>query len=143
MRVIFLIMIGLNVLSAEITRDSNGIVTDTGTKLQWQDDTVGSAMAWEASINHCESLTLGGHSDWRLPNINELISIVDKLRVDDSVIVGGFVNTSSNGYWSSSSYEGNKDDAWIVSFSYGYTGGFNYRYDKDANNYVRCVRDGQ
>ena len=137
MRAILLIMIGLSVLNAEITRESNGIVTDTSTKLQWQDDAVGSAMSWEAAIAQCEGLELDG-TGWRLPNINELKSIVDKSKYTPA-IVDGFANTRSSYYWSSTSYEDTKHSAWIVRFDGGYS---SYGL-KDYNFYVRCVRDGQ
>ncbi len=32
---------------------------------------------WEEALAYCEGLTLGDHSDWRLPTIKELNSIVD------------------------------------------------------------------
>ena len=137
MRVILLIMIGLSVLNAEISRDSNGIVTDTNTNLQWQDDAVGSMMSWEAAIAQCEGLELDG-TGWRLPNINELKSIVDKSKVNPA-LVDGFVKTSSNRYWSSTTYELFKNHAWYVTFYSGYSD----FYYKGYKYYVRCVRDGQ
>ncbi len=138
MRVILLIIIGFSVLNAEITRESNGIVTDTNTKLQWQDDAVSSAMAWEAAINHCESLPLGEHNDWRLPNINELKSIVNKSKAHPA-IVDGFVNTWYGHHWSSTTTEFRKGNAWVVIFYYGSISS----NDKYINCCVRCVRDGQ
>ncbi len=140
MKQIFLIMIGISILNAEITRESNGIVTDTNTKLQWQDDALGSAMDWEAAISYCESLPLGGHSDWRLPNINELKSIVDKSKYHPP-IVDGFVHTDTRmeGYWSSTTPEDSKYDAYFIGFHYGFIS----RHNKDSNKYIRCVRDEQ
>ncbi len=138
MRVIFLIMIGLSVLNAEITRGSNGIVTDTDTNLQWQDDVMGLFMSWGAAINHCESLPLGGYNNWRLPNINELKSIVDRSKANPA-IVDGFVNTASNYYWSTTTYEHYHHTVWLVRFNYGGTDS----KGKDSNGYVRCVRNGQ
>lgn len=129
-------MIGISLLNAAITK-SGDIVSDSVSGLEWQDDAVGSAMPWEDTIAHCESLVLGGHSDWRVPNINELTSIVDRSG-NNPTIVNGFENTSTGFYWSSTTYEGGKNNAWGVFFYYG---GVNYNY-KDAS-YVRCVRDGQ
>ena len=54
------------------------IVTDSISKLQWQDDKIGKEMGWKDAIDHCEALNLGGYSDWRLPNLNELKSIVNR-----------------------------------------------------------------
>ncbi len=142
MKHILLIMIGLSILNAEIIRDSNGIVTDTSTKLQWQDDTVGFVIVdWEPAINRCESLFLGGYSDWRLPNINELKSIVDRSKISPA-IVDGFVNTSSNRYWSSTNRVSViMEYAWTVDFS----DGDSVQTNKTNSyfTYVRCVRDGE
>ncbi len=47
--------------------------------------------------------------------------------------------TASDNYWSSSTNEGNHDNAWNVNF---YSGNQNNN-DKDNSNYVRCVRAGE
>ena len=138
MKQILLIMIGLSaLLSADFTKSGN-IVTDNTTQLQWQDDALGSAMDWQTAIGHCESLPLDGYSDWRLPNLNELKSIIDRSKVDQA-IADGFEYTSSDGYWSSTTYEGYKSFAWYVHFNRGLV---DYNH-KDQDYYVRCVRAGQ
>jgi len=139
MRVILLIMIGLSLLHAELTRDAaTGIVSDSASGLQWQDNEVGSSTNWQGAIDRCEGLGLGGHSDWRLPNINELKSIVDRSEVDPA-IKASFVFTTSHYYWSATTYEGFKLTAWYVLFRDGHV---SYDY-KSGNRYVRCVRGGQ
>jgi len=138
MRAILLIMIGFSILNADFTKNGN-IVTDNNSKLQWQDNEVGSRTTWQGAIDRCESLILDGQSDWRLPNINELKSIVDRSKVYPAIVTG-FVNTSSSYfYWSSTTYESNKYYAWIVYFYNGHVG----NDVKDNGYYVRCVRDGQ
>ena len=137
MKTILLIMIGLSLLQADFTKTGD-IVKDNVSKLEWQDDAVGSSMTWESAIGYCESLTLGGYSDWRLPNVNELKSIVDRSKLS-LAIVQGFENTSSNYYWSSTTFEDYRKYVWIVYFSSG-----NVYYNlKGENFYVRCVRDGE
>jgi hypothetical protein len=140
MKQILLITIGLSVaLWADFSRDnSTQIVTDSITGLQWQDNSIGSTMPWEEAIAHCKALELDTHSDWRLPNINELKTIIDRSKVSPA-IVDGFTNTSSGSYWSSSTYEGDKRYAWDVYFYSGYTSS----YGKGNSTYVRCVRVGQ
>ena len=136
MKVILLIMIGLSLLQADFTKTGD-IVKDSVSKLEFQDDAIGSRMLWEDAITHCEALTLGEHGDWRLPNINELKSIVDRSKVSPAIVTA-FTNTSSSGYCSSTTYEGNKGAAWFVDFSSGRVSSY-----KGGNFYVRCVRDGQ
>jgi hypothetical protein len=143
------------------TRDNTTkIVTDNITGLMWEDD-VNITKQWLTTANYntcaantsdpacyntsgntastyCSALTLGTFTDWRMPTSQELEGIVDYNRTNPS-IDSTFTNTSSNGYWSSTSVRGNEYDAWIVDFYYGYV---DY-YGKYNNSYVRCVRDGQ
>ncbi len=140
MKKILLITIGLSaLLFADFTK-SGDIVTDTSTGLQWQDnaDAKNNTRTWEGAIDYCENLTLGGYSDWRLPNINELKSIVDRSK-DKPAIADGFSNVGSDYDWSSTYDVGNEGYAWIVYFG---NGGVYYK-GKGDGNYVCCVRAGQ
>ena len=133
-----LIIMFTSVVSADLSRDGD-IVTDSATGLQWQDDAVGDTMEWREAISHCEDdVSLGGHDDWRLPNINELKTIIDRSRTSPA-IVSAFEHTSSSVYWSSTTLENRHDNAWGVGFYGSYVG----RGTKDNDLYVRCVRDGQ
>jgi len=139
MKQILLIMIGLSrLLSADFSRDTNGIVIDNTTGLEWQDDAIGAKVTWQNSIDICDELILGGHEDWRLPNLNELTSLVDDTQYNPS-IDSVLKNTASNYYWSSSTPANNSYTAWIVNFKSGYQ----RYYNKNSNYFVRCVRAGQ
>ena len=145
MKLILLIMIGFSVLNADFIKNGD-VVKDSISKLEWQDDVIGTTMTWVAAINYCESLPLDG-GNWRLPNINELKSIVDRTKTNPA-IVNAFENIGTGNYWSSTTSENIRYDAWIINFFYGsvtYGGRGNYKhnYEKDSNEYVRCVRDGQ
>jgi len=140
MKRILLIILGLSLfLCADFTRDANGIVTDSITTLQWQDDAIGTTMNWEESIAHCEALDLDG-TGWRLPNINELKTIIDVSKVNPA-IANGFTQTSSNNYWSSTTY-GDVNVSYAAWFVYFYPGSVHYTNQGDRY-YVRCVRGGQ
>jgi hypothetical protein len=95
-------------------------------------------LTWSEAISYCENLSLGGYSDWRLPNKQELISIVDVSRYNPA-IYPAFVNVASDYYWSSTTNAYSTDYAWNVNFGNGRVDG-NY---KTGTNYVRCVRGGQ
>ena len=139
MRRILLITIGLSVsIWADFTRDNTTqIVTDTNTKLQWQDNESVSKK-WTEAIDYCEALTLGGYNDWRLPNQNELRSIADRSKREPA-ISSTFQYVAYYYYWSSSTVVGDEYRAWGVNFNYGYDDWRN----KSDEYYVRCVRDGQ
>ena len=57
--------------------NNDGTVTDPGTGLMWQREPTTTSMSWERSMEYCENLSLSGFTDWRLPTIKELVSIVD------------------------------------------------------------------
>jgi hypothetical protein len=119
--------------------DTKEIVTDNVTGLMWQDDSEAKTVTrnWQGVKDYCDGLTLGGYSDWRLPAVEELESIVDYGRQYPS-INPVFVNVTTNDtyYWSSTSVSGSTNDAWFVNFYDGYVDDYNKNY----NYYVRCVR---
>lgn len=148
MRVILLIMIGLSLLQAELTRDAaTGIVSDSTTGLMWQDNEIGTTTNWQGAIDRCEELELGDYSDWRLPNVNELKSILDRSKVDPA-IKDGFEHTSSSNYWSSTTTLGNPTPLFIdlrYAFQCGFlhgSVGFYLKHLAEYNASVRCVRGG-
>ncbi len=134
------ILILCGVLSATCTRNSNETVSCSESKLMWQDNSETKTIekSWSDAIEHCEDLSFAGYSDWRLPNKNELLSIVDRSKYAPA-INGAFENTTSNSYWSSTSHASSTNRAWIVYFYGGGTG----NYNKGNSGYVRCVRAGQ
>ena len=113
----------------------DGTVTDTFTGLMWQKQTAPGLYMWDEALRYCENLTLAGHSDWRLPNVRELHSIVDYGRGPsiDPVFEADLLGAESWWYWSSSTGAHNPDDAWLVHFYDGYV--FN-----DSKGYDCCVR---
>ncbi len=59
-------------------------VTDRATGLMWQQTDSGRPLNWEEALAYAENLTMGGYSDWRLPNAKELQSIVDYTRAPEA-----------------------------------------------------------
>ena len=113
-------------------------VMDKETGLMWQDNSNIVMKNWSGAKSYCKNLSLGGYSDWFLPNIDELMSISDKKRYKPA-IKKIFKNSKNNYYWSSSNYKNNSSQAWLVDFSNGYDG----YYGKSNKRYVRCVRERQ
>ncbi|MBV5349871.1 DUF1566 domain-containing protein, partial [bacterium] len=130
----------------------NLTVTDNLTGLIWAQNgnLAGDTITWQAALNYIKTLNTNGylgHHDWRLPNRNELESLVNKQVTDqaDWLSSQGFKNVQRqvviNHYWSSSSdidstyYPGL---AWEVSMGSGYV----TRDDKSHNHYFLPVRSG-
>jgi len=88
----------------------------------------------------CEALTYGDLSDWRLPDRNELVSLMIP-----GTTASDFPGMPRNRFWSSTSRAFNPTmtrEAWYVSFLYGkvqlvFKGG-----GDGMSYYVRCVRGG-
>jgi pimeloyl-ACP methyl ester carboxylesterase len=121
-----------------LTDGGNGTVADSRTGLTWQQAEPG-AKTWAAALSYCEGLDLGGATDWRLPNIKELESLIDEVKWMPAIDTGKFPSANSSYYWSSSTYAGNPSVGRFVTFSYGSvgTGSKNSAFD------VRCVRGGR
>lgn len=133
----------------------DGIAKDTATGLMWQDDAYtqdeetnystrinnGKVGNWNYAKDYCENLTLSGYSDWRLPNIYELVTLLDNTKSNPAYSVDGMQNIVSKIYWSSTPFtvNQNSNDASLVNFEYGnYSGS-----DKKNSFYIRCVRGKQ
>jgi hypothetical protein len=97
-------------------------------------DTLGYAAAVNAQ-------GLCGASDWRLPETEELRSIVSYDRYGPAIDTNYFPDTRSTWFWSASPDVGSSGDAWTVGFNEGRNGNLDKGYDYDAA--VRLVRGGQ
>lgn len=133
------------------TVHEDGTVTDTWIGLMWQRCSLGqswdgstctgnaSSYNWSQALQQGEDNTLGGYSDWRLPNIEELRSIVAYDRRNPAINSNIFPNTLSSFYWSSSPNARASSFAWIVHFDYG----SDNNHGRDYGYAVRLVRGGQ
>lgn len=130
------------------TDNGDQTITDSATGLMWAKKDSGNgevassslsgtgAVSWKAALAACEALTLAGHSDWRLPNIKELHSIIDYTRspgtnssaaIDPMFTMSSFTNENGIAdygyYWSSTSMVSCQNnmstEAWYVGFGRG------------------------
>jgi hypothetical protein len=119
--------------------NGNGTVTDEATGLMWQKgEAAAGAMTWNESLAYCEDLSLAGHDDWRLPNINELQSIVDYNAFEPSIDTTFFPEAVAEIYWSSTTFVEVVSEAWNISFLNGDV--YAWPFNKDEKAYVRAVR---
>ena len=71
---------GSNYGENQYLNNGDGTVTDQATGLMWQQSDDGTGRNWEEALAYAENLNMAGYSDWRLPNVHELQSIVDYTR---------------------------------------------------------------
>jgi hypothetical protein len=92
-------------------------------------------MPWAEAHEWCRTLREGGHDDWRLPTLEELLTIVDYARSNPACALP---DTVANVYWSATTLATSPSFAWAVSFGAGSVG-----FDvKGYDFYVRGVRSG-
>jgi len=130
--------------------NGNGTVSDAATGLMWKQCAEGlsgagcatggaEAFPWQQTLQRAMDAEFAGYSDWRLPNKNELASLMEQRCVDPAIDLRVFPNTPSTGFWSSSPGAGSPDYAWFVGF---FNGAVSYTYKSYAGP-VRLVRGGQ
>src|SRR5690625_7216461 len=98
-----------------------------------------SIFNWADALNHVLALPVAGHEDWRLPNINELESLVEDCTYGPAINTDIVPNAPSSHFWSASPNAFDSSGAWSVYFGDGVS------YDSDRSSYlrVRAVRGGQ
>jgi len=125
--------------TAHYTDDGDGTVTDNQTGLVWQQKEEISAATWEEALQYVATLNLGGHKDWRLPNLKELESISTAYSARPSIDTKFFPDAASALYWSSTTLaQRTGARAWTIDFRYGVV---SYN-DKTEKLHVRAVRGG-
>jgi hypothetical protein len=108
--------------------NGDGTVTDNCTELMWQQATADipgdddDLVTWAESVDYGENLDFAGYSDWRLPNVRELHSIVDYGRFYPAIdpvfqIQGGPLDHDGAWHWTSTMVD--EDDGWHVGFWIG------------------------
>ena len=136
---------------------------DNTTGLTWS-RRAPNEMTWMNALNYCEDLSEGGYNDWRLPNIDELRTIIKncpktvpygacQVSERNGCLSNSCWNPSGSCYcsdggrysrlgdpqirlWSSSTGSDGTDRAWIVYFKNGNV----FDNYKSYSYYVRCVR---
>jgi hypothetical protein len=126
---------------------SPNIIKDNKSGLLWQKCSKGqdilsncsgitSKISWNNAIDYCNSIIIDGYNNWRLPNVNEWISISDYSKNNFPAInVNFFPNTPSGPYWTSTTYFNSSNIGVIIHLGTGATGSS----DKESMESVRCV----
>lgn len=120
------------------------VVLDRRTNLRWMRtaDLLGSPCLWEEALAAVRDLNLaqhGEHEEWRLPNVNELESLVDLERHDPALPAGHPFTDVRDVYWSSTTSMFEPDWAWALYLDKGAVGVGRKNF---ARFHVWAVSDG-
>lgn len=125
---------------AAIIDHGNGTVTDPRTGLQWEQCPDGTYYIWvdamTLGVAAVNAVALGGHTDWRMPTIQELTTLVDTAR--PAPRIDPLLSTAPRLYWSATIDTTIPTDAWAVDFADGLATNDN---DQHAYCLVRMVRN--
>lgn len=129
-----------------------GALIDVKSQKSWLRCAVG--MSWDGSSCTGQSLTytwsgalevvnefntskVGGRSNWRLPKVEELNSIIEKRCFKPAINLEAFPFSPEAGFWSDSSVEGVQPRVWIVHFLHGQQ----YIANKQQSWRIRLIAD--
>ncbi len=99
------------------------VVNDNTTNLLWT-KAIASGHTWVEALSYCSLLDYAGKDDWRLPTINELVSIVDFNLENPATSMPAIASGAEEWFWSSTTYLGSPDPndrrfAWVVNLQDG------------------------
>ncbi|MBP5435410.1 DUF1566 domain-containing protein [bacterium] len=114
-----------------VTENGKEMILDSSTNLFWQKEPVKKA-TWKEALKYCEDSTYAGHNDWRLPNKNELLSLVDYSKIgseveetleeDDEVeAISSFPGMTPDLFWTSTQAPVDYL-VWLIHMQYGVVG---------------------
>jgi hypothetical protein len=100
------VLIGFVVLPAmaldRFLANGDGTVTDTKTGLMWAAKDNGSPINWPDAYSYCQNFSGGGHTDWRMPTMNELAGLYNPLvKNERGYHVTRLIDTSAQTCWAS------------------------------------------
>ena len=104
--------------------NGDGTITDLDTGLMWQ-QVPSASTNWYAAITNAENLSLGGYTDWRLPNVKELQTLTDYTLATATSTSGIlpclnrvlFSSAPATAYWTSTLVKAQTlTQAWLIEF---------------------------
>ncbi|MCC7385740.1 MAG: DUF1566 domain-containing protein [Deltaproteobacteria bacterium] len=119
------------------------VVNDNFTGLSWQRGFSSPTLTWLSALDHCQALSLGGFSDWRLPSLKELNTLFDDERSSPAIDGSAFPGTpfaDTDYFWSSSPHYYYDSAVWAVKYQFGTTHAFFTTGMFTDTGRARCVR---
>lgn len=99
------------------TDNGDGTVSDKKTGLMWAKESSEKNMVFSEAEQYCKNFNEGNHKDWRLPTVEELLSLVDYTKYDPAI--NPIFKCASNWHWTSTPYAESSGHQWVVYFGNG------------------------
>ncbi|HEU4684332.1 MAG TPA: DUF1566 domain-containing protein [Nitrospira sp.] len=121
-----------------LTEFKGQAVRDTATGLIWELTPQSGVYDWETAHQRCSASSVGGHTGWRIPTLDELRTLIDPTMIDVKLPAGHpFSRVESALYWSATKSRPDAPYAWTVNFSSGSA----MALERYMAGFVWCVRD--
>ena len=123
--------------------NGDGTVTDTVTALMWQ-RIDGGEMTIEDAHNYCDTLTLAGYSNWRLPTAQEGFSILNMQYANPAIDTTIFKKSLAEYWWTSERQANDTTKIWATNKGGGignHPKAETLSADGTKRFHVRAVRD--
>jgi hypothetical protein len=118
---------------------SGDVVTDSATGLAWKrcsEGLSGASCSGTATLATWQEALAAGSGEWRLPNRNELASLLERQCSNPAINAAVFPGTPASSFWSSSPFGLDAAFGWLVDFNVGDVG----PAPKSGKRNVRLVR---
>ncbi len=122
------------------------VIVDDVTDLMWQKSGSGDSISYEEAEKYIQQLNqenFAGYNDWRLPTIEELLSLLENEEQSNDLYIDPLFDSTQTGVWSADIYriksESLPKSVWRVFFTHGLV----YVHNIESEYYVRAVRSRQ
>lgn len=102
----------INIFPPYFLNNGDGTVTDTITGLMWQ-KIDGGSLTFENALVYCDTLSLAGYTDWRLPSPREGFSIMN-LQNNNPALDPIFGNSGAEYWWTISRQVNDTTKVWCT-----------------------------
>jgi len=124
---------------------TTNLVLDRRTNLNWQRSASTTACGGDGlctiaeALTYCDGLILEGKSNWRLPTMLELTSLLDLTRRAPALDPTAFPSAPSDAFWTSTHSRNATQTRYVVDFTEG-SSAVSHGYTPDTEVHrVRCV----
>lgn len=115
--------------------DRGDVIIDHATGLMWDKSGSDGAMPYDQAKEYAENLTLAGYTDWRLPTVAELMSLIEPQKLANNLRINPIFDPFQSWCWTMDLVKNAPGANWRVDFDEG-----NVYSETPGEACVRAVR---